>query len=279
MWDRKNLKQRAKATLMKDYWKAFLISLVIAVASGGARGSGGGAGYNFDKNDNPFKNMNWDNPFKNFTWDHPFQNMEWGHPFQNMGWDRLDWTTLVPILLIMGFVMLMALVLAVGIRLFIGYPLEVGGRRYFIRTAEEADNKLCFTFAFKSKHYMKIVLSMLLRDIQLFLWFLLLIIPGIIKSYQYRMVPYILAQNPQIGAKEAIALSRRMTDGSKFRIFILDLSFLGWYLLGVLACCIGVLFVQPYVDMTMAELYIDLRRNALEKGACLPADLEPEAAV
>ena len=117
---------------------------------------------------------------------------------------------------------------------------------------------------------------MLLRSIQLFLWFLLLVIPGIVKSYEYRMVPYILAENPRIGAKEAIQLSRRMTDGSKFSMFVLDLSFLGWILLGLLACFVGVLFVQPYVDMTMAELYIDLRKNALEKGLCVPADFALE---
>ena len=76
--------------------------------------------------------------------------------------------------------------------------------------------------------------------------------PGIIKSYAYRMVPYILADNPKMDAMEAIALSRKMMDGQKWNTFVLDLSFLGWYLLGILALGIGTLFVHPYKFSTDA---------------------------
>jgi len=251
MWIRADLKERAKIALRRDYWKAFLISLVIAFAMGGSGSgsAGGGSGFRFNKKDKLFQG--------GFTFD-------------------VDWSVLIPVFVIALFVIMVVLVFAIAIRVFIGYPLEVGGRRYYIKTVQSQDNRLCFTCAFQSGNYLKIVGSMLLRDIQLFLWFLLLIIPGIVKSYEYRMVPYILAENPRIGAKQAIQLSRRMTDGSKFSMFVLDLSFLGWILLGLLACFVGVLFVQPYVDMTMAELYIGLRKNALEKGLCIPADFAME---
>ena len=68
---------------------------------------------------------------------------------------------------------------------------------------------------------------MLLKDIFLCLWSLLFIIPGIIKAYSNAMVPYVLADNPELGAKEAITLSHKMMNGSKWRAFVLDLSFIG----------------------------------------------------
>ncbi|MHB1454757.1 MAG: DUF975 family protein [Saccharofermentanales bacterium] len=249
MWERSDLKQRAKAVLKKDYWKAFLISFVIAFAAGGTSGSGtAGSGVQFrmDDNDNFFTKL------ANFDF---------------------DWATIVAISGIVGIVIMTMVLFGIAIRVFLGYPLEVGGRRYFIQTAQETEANGYFAFVFQSGHYMNVVVSMILKDVQLFLWTLLFIIPGIIKSFSYRMVPYILAQNPTIGAKRAIELSRQMTRGSKFNIFILDISFFWWYMLGLLACCIGVIFVRPYVDMTMAELYIDLSKNALANGFCTPEEL------
>jgi len=96
-----------------------------------------------------------------------------------------------------------------------------------------------------------------------FLWFLLLIIPGIVALYAYRMVPYILADNPNIGYKRAVQLSVEMTRGHKFHIFGMDLSFIGWLLLGLIAFGVGVLFVLPYINATNAELYAVLKQNAI----------------
>mgnify|MGYP006295230481 CR=1 FL=1 len=89
----------------------------------------------------------------------------------------------------------------------------------------------------------------------------MLIIPGIIKSYAYRMVPYILAENPKIGHRRALDLSNKMTRGEKWKIFVLDLSFIGWFILGALFFGIGVFFVQPYYDATNSELYIKLKKE------------------
>ena len=78
-------------------------------------------------------------------------------------------------------------------------------------------------------------------------------------QYCYLMVPYILAENPDMKAREALRLSKEMMDGQKWNAFVLGLSFLGWQLLGTLLCGIGTFFVQPYVDATFAELYAVLR--------------------
>ena len=91
--------------------------------------------------------------------------------------------------------------------------------------------------------------------------------------YSYRMVPYILADNPNFGADNAITLSRKMMDGNKFALFVLELSFLGWFLLGLLAFGVGILFVSPYVYATEAQLYLVLRDTAIDQGYCTAEDL------
>ena len=84
--------------------------------------------------------------------------------------------------------------------------------------------------------------------------------------YAYRMVPWILGDNPTIGRKRALRLSIDMTKGHKWSMFVLDLSFIGWFLLGFLACCVGVVFVLPYYNAAQAELFARLRALAVEKN-------------
>ena len=100
-----------------------------------------------------------------------------------------------------------------------------------------------------------------------------LLIPAIMRSYAYRLTPWILADNPGIGHRRALRLSIAMSDGHKAGMFVLDLSFLGWYLLGFLACCVGVLFVTPYVVATWAELYATLKASAVALGHCTAEEL------
>ncbi|MCF7950378.1 MAG: DUF975 family protein [Spirochaetaceae bacterium] len=173
----------------------------------------------------------------------------------------------------MGLFIIFAVIIALAIRVFIGFAIEVGGRKFFLQLPEGNNDLGYIGYGFQRTRYYDIVVTMLLRGIYLILWTLLLIIPGIIKMYAYRMVPYILADNPNIGHSRAIDLSSQMTMGEKFDIFVLDLSFLGWFLLGALALGIGVLFVQPYYDATNAELYFKLREKALDRGITTPEEL------
>lgn len=146
-------------------------------------------------------------------------------------------------------------------------PVMVGVYRWNIRSREDRNISfsMCFS-AFRKNSYIRTVLAIAYQMLFLFLWSLLLWIPAIIKGYAYRMIPYIIADNPHIGAKRALKLSCMMTRGHKFEIFILDLSFIGWYLLGLIACCIGVYAVVPYQNATNAELYDVLKREAIEKS-------------
>lgn len=103
---------------------------------------------------------------------------------------------------------------------------------------------------------------MFFRTLFTFLWSLLFIIPGIVKSYEYMMIPFILADEPTISRKEAFARSKAMMLGNKWNAFVLDLSFLGWL---ILACftlgILNIFFVNPYMYLSHAELYHSLKNN------------------
>ena len=91
-------------------------------------------------------------------------------------------------------------------------------------------------------------------NLWILLWTLLFIVPGIIKSYSYRLVPYILAENPDIDTNEALMRSEQLMRGNKWETFIYDLSFIGWYILGIFFL-VSVFWVQPYKRSCDAELY------------------------
>jgi len=103
---------------------------------------------------------------------------------------------------------------------------------------------------------MAVVKTMFMMSLRIFLWSLLFIIPGIIKSYAYRLVPYIIGDHPELDYKEALRLSEEMTEGEKLNMFVMDWSFLGWELLAVLTCGIGFFFLNPYIEATWAQFYL-----------------------
>lgn len=238
MWTRGYLKDRAKKVLGVSYWKAFLVSIILLLV--GANGSGGGSGGSASNSAETLRGLSKEE--------------------------------LIIYLIIIFVVVILALIFGLAFRIFLGYPLEVGGRKFFIENAQlegqtSADlNSL--GFAFKKDKYMDVIKAMLYKGVLNFLWYLLFIIPGIVKSYAYMMVPYILAENPNIGYRRALELSEQMTYGHKMDIFVLKLSFIGWYLLGLMCCCIGTVFVVPYENATLAELYLVLKYQAIDKGIC-----------
>ena len=91
------------------------------------------------------------------------------------------------------------------------------------------------------------------------LWSLLLIIPGIIKAYSYSMAFYIMADNPQVGIRNALKMSMDLTNGYKGKLFVLGLSFIGWAILATFTCGIGFLWLIPYMQMTYANFYNELK--------------------
>lgn len=103
----------------------------------------------------------------------------------------------------------------------------------------------------------------LLMTLYIFLWMLLLIVPGIIKGYSYAMTPYIMHDNPDMGADNCIEKSMKMMSGYKWKLFLLDLSFIGWALLCLLTLGIGFLWLTPYMECSHAKFYEDLKSRTM----------------
>ncbi len=109
----------------------------------------------------------------------------------------------------------------------------------------------------------RVVGTKLLQAIYTFLWMLLLVIPGIIKSYSYAMTDFILKDEPLLANNAAIEKSMAMMDGNKMKLFLLDLSFIGWAILCLFTFGIGFLFLQPYVQSAHAAFYEDLKAQTI----------------
>ncbi|MDR3051781.1 MAG: DUF975 family protein [Oscillospiraceae bacterium] len=99
----------------------------------------------------------------------------------------------------------------------------------------------------------------IITEFFIWLWSLLLIIPGIIKSLAYSMAPYILAQNPDLTARGALSESKRMMEGHKGDLFVLYLSFIPWFLLTCVTFGLAAIYVGPYVAATMANFYTEIK--------------------
>lgn len=109
------------------------------------------------------------------------------------------------------------------------------------------------------KNYGQTLGTMLLMMVYIFLWSLLLYIPGIIKMYSYAMTPYILKDEPELGADAVITKSMAMMRGNKMKLFLLDLSFIGWIILAMITFGIGFLWLAPYMQNARAAFYLDLK--------------------
>lgn len=241
MWDSALLKTNAKNALRGRYWQAFLISFIVSVLAGGSPGistysfnsAGRGAGREFR------------------------EAGQFGELFEQYK------EFLIPVLIAAAVLIPIAVFFGIVFGLFVANPILVGQSRYYLENRYQKPEVPRLFFAFGPR-YMNIVKTMFFKGLYIFLWSLLFIIPGIVKSYEYFAVEYILAENPGIDPKRALELSGRMTDGRKWDIFVLNLSFLGWFILCMFTAGIGFIFLAPYLQATYAELYSALRDRALE---------------
>lgn len=165
-------------------------------------------------------------------------------------------------------------VLGLAFTILVGNPYAVGASRFFLENdgvRQPAFDRVVFGF---TADFGNVVLTMLLRSIFVFLWSLLLVIPGIVRSYGYFAVPYLLAENPGMDWNRALKLSLAMTQGHKWDIFVTHLSFLGWLLLSAVTFqLVGAFYVFPYMDATNTEMYRWLRQEALNNRLTNEAEL------
>lgn len=147
-------------------------------------------------------------------------------------------------------------------QIFVSNILIIGERRFFLETRNYRRTSISkIFFLYKLRCERRPAWIMFCRSLFQFFWNLT-IIGGIIKHYEYILIPYILAENPKASRREAFSLSRQLMRRNKWKFFILDLSFLGWHFLSL--CTLGFLsyvFVHPYVAACRAEIYAVLRRN------------------
>ena len=142
------------------------------------------------------------------------------------------------------------------------YPLSWGYGVLWLALAR--DENVDYGMLFDGfKDYLRIFLTLLLVQIYTILWMLLLIIPGLVKCYSYSMTSFILKDNPEMKYDAAINESMRMMQGHKMKLFLLDLSFIGWFFLSILTLGIGFLFLQPYMSTAHAHFYEDLKTETL----------------
>ena len=153
-------------------------------------------------------------------------------------------------------------IIGLCISIFVFNVIEVGGKRFFLNNREGPALIDTLIYGFRS-NYMNIVKTMFMRGLVTFLWTLLFIVPGVIKAYQYRLVPYLLAENPDLEWRQALDISKSIMNGHKADTFVYDLSFILWYLGSVITFgLLGVFFVSPYVYASDAELYVTLKTIA-----------------
>ena len=154
----------------------------------------------------------------------------------------------------------------IGLVLFIlALPLTWGYQTLFLGAVRGGDATAKDMFeGYNKELFSRVLTTTLLYYVYVFLWSLMLLIPGCIKSYSYAMTPYILKDNPEMKNNAAIEESMRMMDGHKLELFLLDLSFIGWAILSILTCCIGFLWLTPYMNMARVNFYEDLKKASVE---------------
>lgn len=265
MIDRGLLKNRAKGFLRNHFWQAFAVCIIVSILTGEF-----GVTFKFDKD-------GFDDT-KLFGMETQFEDLL-QKKYYSIGSDDADFgymlvslrgsNNVLRVTLNATVLIILTAIVVAGLlwRIFISEVLIVGQARYFLDGFKGQGSFETLFSPYSRGEWIKLAGKMFVKNLYLFFWLLLFIIPGIIKSYAYRMVPYILAEDPTLSISEAIRRSNEMTNQIKFEMFILDLSFLGWYLLGLIPCGLGVLFVVPYHQATIGRLYESLSQDSITSSA------------
>jgi len=280
MWDRRTLKTNAKGVLRKYYWFVFLVCFVVLIV-----------GAESNQPSNYYSRLSTDFDISNPP---PLD-------FEDQAAIEEYLQHLQGRLVLWGIACGIALLVA-AYKVFVGNLILVGRCRCLMQARRDNPSLRDLFWAFKDGRYRKVVKTMFLRDLRLFLWSLLLIVPGIVKSYEYYYIPYLLAENPDIETKRVFELTRNMTYGEKGKIFVLGLSFFGWLLLalipymivsssvtrsisaGAISATVGGFvitavsavcssFLTPYIQATDAELYAFVSARTLAQGMASAEEL------
>ncbi|MCI8444546.1 MAG: DUF975 family protein [Clostridia bacterium] len=296
MWKRKELKIKAKQVVKKNYWTAVVVCFLIALLTGEFGTSIIGIWQAEDSMDPNYvihnkniiiqdqikeekiqevkeKKPNTDKIKLNLNttelkmWDMiaaNLNNITKSHKYIFKIWDAVESFNMNQITL--GIEFLLIALIAIIFTVVIADPLIVAGKRYFLKAREKNSTKMgIMGEIFKKGNWINVGIIMFFKNIYTLLWYLT-IIGGMIKTYEYRMIPYILAENPKTKKKEAFYLSKKMMKGNKWKTFILDLSFVGWNFISIFTFgLLNILYINPYKVATTVELYIILKNNEIRE--------------
>jgi len=245
MWDRIEVKNYGKSRFKANYWKSVLCAFLISLVAGGTTILS-----RFNLSDTDIDAG--DESMQELT--ESFNDAE--QALSSMP----DEDQAIAAAIVFGLIAILIVVFAVIfiVKIFILNPLQVGCYGFFRENAKGFNADLDII---KSgfTNYGHTFVTLLLKDIFQALWTLLFIVPGIIKAYSYRMVPFILRDNPELSATEVITASRKMMDGQKWNMFVFDLSYIGWMLLGAITCgLVNVFWTEPYRQNANAAIYLKL---------------------
>ena len=173
---------------------------------------------------------------------------------------------------IVGMIVLYVIELVASLSL---YPLTIGLMGWYRKSIFQKTSLGEIFAPYKKQHLLSNIGTMLLAQLFIFLWSLLFIVPGIIKSFSYSQTMYIKAENPNIPAKRAIELSRIMMDGHKGDLLYLHLSFIGWGILSLITYNIlGIVYVYPYYYSALAFAYVEIKADAIARGIIDASEFE-----
>ncbi len=222
MWNRTEVKAQGKVSFKRNYWNSVLMAFIYSLF---VTGTSSAVSSNSDELSAKLNELNLEDP------------------------EVI--AIILTVLAVVGVVVLVATL----IDIFLLNPLEVGCQRFFIVNQDTNAAAGEITHAYKN-NYLNVVLGLFIKNFLITVGFILFIIPGIIMTYSYRLVPYILAEDTTISGNDAVKKSREMMKGHKWNTFVYDLSFIGWYLLACLTCGIlNFFYVAPYKMNADAVLY------------------------
>ena len=264
MWTRKSVKEKGKKAFLGNFWKCVLVAIILSVAIGAASSgfsSGSSVSSTFSNIINSAQNGSSTESSVTETEDEDASqpvtfDIDLADPASA---DPELVNFMIGVVVVGTVIYIIITAFALAFKYFLMTPFEYGCRKFFRKNLDEPAKLSNIVYVFDS-HYKNIVKTAFLTDLFIWLWSLLFIVPGIIKAYQYRLVPYIMSENPNMNFKEAQAESARLMEGNKWKSFVLDLSFIGWDLLSLLTWgTLEIFFVGPYKASTDAALYESIK--------------------
>lgn len=247
--DRKELKQAGKNLFRKNYWYSVLVVFLMFFT-----GSIPSFSVSFNTTD----------------MEYIFEDIFGGGDFKNFLEEFIETPFFIAISITVVAVVIVSYVLAY----LVFASFRCGGIRYFLKSRKNQPAQIHEVFQnLKDKTNFNIARVTFFRDLSVTLWSLL-IIPGIIKAYEYWAIDYILAVRPDIDKDEAKRLSKILMDGNKWNLFELSFSFLGWIFLSIFTLgLLNIFYLDPYMQATLVEFFSEIRLEALAKGTITPNDI------